>query len=91
MRPLGFLLLVTVACTQPTPKSDSDLPFCTRDSDCTLFRSACGKTVAFNVKFEAHVKSEFKKREEKLNCGQYPDSRRYGTRCEENVCVLLER
>lgn len=91
MRYSTLLLLLAAACTRPTPKSDADLPFCTRDSDCTLFRSACGKTVAFNAKFEAHVKSEFKKREEKLNCGQVPDPRRYGTRCEENACVLLER
>jgi hypothetical protein len=88
----GFvLLLMLVACASPQPHSESDLPFCKLDSECTVYRSRCGKFVAFNQKYRDYVEAQFKKREEKVQCGNYPDQRRYTTRCEHNSCLLIER
>ncbi len=88
---LLFVLIFTFSCSSPVPKSDTDIPFCKEDSECTLYRSKCGKVKAFNMKYSHYVENEFKAREEKMECENYPDTRRYRVRCEMNSCVLVER
>ncbi|MBY0515282.1 MAG: hypothetical protein K2P81_00125 [Bacteriovoracaceae bacterium] len=86
-----ILLLFIFGCSSPVPTEDTDIPFCKEDTECTLYRSKCGKVKAFNVKYSHYVENEFKKREEKMECENFPDTRRYGVRCEMNACVLVQR
>jgi len=85
------LLVIFTACSSPRPQSESDLPFCKLDTECTTYRSRCGKFVAFNQKYRDYVVAQFEKREEKIQCENFPDQRRYTTRCEFNSCTLVER
>lgn len=84
-----LFLCFLFACTQPAPQNETDIPFCYEDKDCTIYRSRCGKIKALNAKFLDYVDKEFKTREAKMNCGNYPDNRRYGVRCEYNSCILV--
>ncbi len=86
-----FFLFIIVSCASPIPHRHSDLQFCKEDVDCVVYRSPCGKRVAFNVKYAAYVEGEFAKREAKMSCSSQPDPRRFIGRCEMNSCVLLER
>ncbi len=84
-------LILVASCTAPIPQKETDIPFCKHDSECGIYRSRCGKFVTFNVKYGDYVENEFKKREANVHCENYPDTRRYTTRCEMNACTLFER
>lgn len=84
-----FLILLS-SCAAMEPKVESDLRFCHSDEQCSLYRTSCGKVVAFNTKFFDFVKREFEKRDKQSMCREVqPDNLRHRAVCEQNTCSLI--